>query len=230
MRGHRLSPGDPTAAPRRNYPMNLTGLLAAAKPPPVVKRPGHRVTLSAMSPPPDFTALLRAVAVHADRDAFAVLFRHFAPRVKAWMLRSGSLEPAAEELAQETLLIVWRKAGLFDPARAGPATWIFAIARNLRIDAARRARHPDLPPDDPTDDPIPPALPDALIAEAERNGRVRAAFDRLPADQAAVVHLAFFDDRPHGQIERALGIPLGTVKSRLRLAMGRMRSMLEDLC
>src|SRR5581483_9993020 len=131
----------------------------------------------------------------------AALFAHFAPRLKAHLIRLGSRADAAEELAQETLLTVWRKAALYDPARAGAAAWIFAIARNLRIDAARHARLP-LPEPDPAD------APDAPVAAAERARRVRAALDSLPREQAEVVRLAFFDDRPHAQIEQALGIPL----------------------
>src|SRR6202012_3235543 len=88
--------------------------------------------------PEELGRLIAIVASRGDRDAFAALFRHFAPRVKALMMRSGIAASAAEELAQETMLAVWRKASYFDPARAGAATWIFTIARNLRIDRLRR--------------------------------------------------------------------------------------------
>ena len=159
--------------------------------------------------------LLRAVAERADRTAFAELFGLFAPKVKSYLLRLGLPAARAEELAQETLLVVWRRAAQFDPASTGAAAWIFTIARNLRIDAARRDGIA-LPDADPTDD------------AARQSERIRAALAQLSTEQAEVVQLAFFDDRPHGEIERALGIPLGTVKSRLRLAMARLRSLLGE--
>lgn len=178
---------------------------------------------------PDHADLIRAIADRADRDAFAALFAHFAPRVKAWMLRSGATDGSAEELAQETMLAVWRKARLYDREKAAPATWIFTIARNLRIDAVRKERHPDTLLPDPADEPEMPAQADHLLHTADTATRIKHAMSSLSADQVEVVQLAFFQDKPHSEIERTLGIPLGTVKSRLRLAMARLRSALEDL-
>ena len=180
------------------------------------------------APDPDFAGLIAAVAQRADRDAFAAVFRHFAPRVKTMLMRGGALAPAAEELAQETMLIVWRKAAQYDPAKSGASTWIFTIARNLRIDLLRRERHPDTLLPDPSDEPDEPISADRLLAAGERDGRVRAAMATLSAEQAAVVRAAFFLDQPHAEIEKFLGIPLGTVKSRLRLAMAKLRAALED--
>lgn len=171
--------------------------------------------------------LMRAVAERGDRAAFAELFGLFAPKVKSYLLRLGLPASRAEELAQETMLVVWRRAAQFDPASSGAAAWIFTIARNLRIDAARRDGIA-VPEPDPTDDPPPPAQADALVDAARQTERVRAALARLSPEQAEVVQLSFFDDRPHGEIERALGIPLGTVKSRLRLAMSRLRALLGE--
>jgi RNA polymerase sigma-70 factor (ECF subfamily) len=178
---------------------------------------------------PDFAALIGAIARHGDRQAFATVFGHFAPRVKAWMLRGGASDGSAEELAQETMLTVWRKAALYDAAKAAPATWIFTIARNLRIDAVRKERHPDTLLPDPTEAPADPAQADQVLHAADTEARVRRALSCLSAEQVEVVQLAFFQDKPHSEIERTLGIPLGTVKSRLRLAMARLRSALEDL-
>lgn len=173
-------------------------------------------------------ALIVAIARTADRGAFARLFEHFAPRVKSYMLRLGAPPEAAEELAQETLLSVWRKAALFDPSRAGASTWIFAIARNLRIDAIRRERRPKIE-DDPTDSPEAEPPADALVAAVERDARLREALADLPVDQAEVVRQSFFHDKPHSQIASELNLPLGTVKSRLRLALQRLRGMVGDL-
>jgi RNA polymerase sigma-70 factor (ECF subfamily) len=178
---------------------------------------------------PEHAALIRAVAQNRDRAAFADLFAYFGPRVKAWMLRAGCNQTAGDELAQEAMLMVWQKAHLFDPERAGASTWIFTIARNLRIDALRRERHPsDLMPD-PSEEPDPPLPADRALAVLQQETRIRAALKLLPLEQAEVIRKAFFEDKVHSEIEQELGIPLGTVKSRLRLAMVRLRTVLGDL-
>jgi RNA polymerase sigma-70 factor, ECF subfamily len=173
-------------------------------------------------------AMIQAVAQRHDRAAFDDLFRYFAPRVKAWMLRIGCSSATAEEIAQEAMLSVWRKANLFDPTRASAATWIFTIARNLRIDAIRRERHPSTLLPDPPEETDPADPPDRILAHAQRDSRIRAALSQLPAEQQAMIRQAFFEDKTHIAIEKELGIPLGTVKSRLRLAIARLRTALED--
>ena len=131
----------------------------------------------------DHAALIQAIAQRRDRAAFAVLFRFFAPRVKAWMLRGGAGPVAAEELAQETMLTVWQKAALFDPARAGASTWIFTIARNQRIDLLRRERHPATLMADPIDETEGPLQADGVVAMAEREARIRSAMAELPPNR-----------------------------------------------
>lgn len=176
-----------------------------------------------------FAALIRRIADDADRTAFAALFAHFAPRLKSYMRRLGAADTLAEDLAQEAMFAVWRKASLFDPARAGAATWVFTIARNLRIDALRRERPTEaLPPEAerPEIETAPGA--EAELITAERDRTLRVALSVLPPEQAQLVQLAFYEDRPHREIERVLGIPLGTVKSRLRMAMQRLRAALEE--
>lgn len=178
------------------------------------------------APTRDAAALIRAIAEDRDRAAFAALFVQYAPRLKAYMRRLGAADETAEEIVQETMLMVWRKAALFDPTRAAVSTWIYTILRNLRIDMMRRVR--PLPPElDAPGEQAEPAAADDLIDAADRSARLRAALASLPPEQAEVVRLSFFDERPHAEIERALGIPLGTVKSRLRLAMARLRRVLE---
>lgn len=176
----------------------------------------------------DASALVVRVA-GKDRAAFALLFQRFAPRVKSYMLKLGATPAAAEELAQDTLLAVWRKAESFDPSRAGASAWIFTIARNLRIDAARRDRIfralDGEPPEEASDEPG----PDQAVDAAARVGRVREAMKDLPREQEEVLKLSFFEDKPHGEIARDLQLPLGTVKSRLRLAMARLKAALGDL-
>ena len=172
----------------------------------------------------DDVALVVAIAGQRDRAAFVTLFDRFAPKLKSWFMRAGNPADQAEDLAQETLLAVWRKADSFDPARAGAATWIFTIARNQRIDALRRVPRAPLSGDDPSLCPLETIAPDTALDTAERERRVRDALRVLPVEQADVIRLSFFEDRPHAEIEHALGIPLGTVKSRLRLAMTRLRA------
>ena len=174
------------------------------------------------------TALLRAIAAMRDRAAFVTLFARYAPRLKAWFRRCGSPPEQAEDLAQETMLSVWRKADSFDPARAGAATWIFTIARNQRIDALRQSRRHEGAIDNLSMIPSEPLPADAAYAIAQRETVLRQALAALPAEQVEVIRLSFFEHRPHAEIERALGIPLGTVKSRLRLAMTRLRARLGD--
>jgi RNA polymerase sigma-70 factor (ECF subfamily) len=178
--------------------------------------------------PDGFADMIGAIASHADRDAFAALFGHFAPRVKSYMLRMGAEPQLAEELAQETLLAVWRKAAAFDRAKAAPSTWIFTIARNLRIDAARRDRRRE-PVEDPSDAPPAEPIPDDSLAAVQSESRIRTALGALPPEQAQVVRLSFFSDKPHSEIAEELKLPLGTVKSRMRLAMNRLRELLGDL-
>ncbi|MCK0208519.1 sigma-70 family RNA polymerase sigma factor [Starkeya koreensis] len=171
--------------------------------------------------------LIRQVATERDRQAYARLYSFFAPRVNAFLRRSGLPPGAAEEVAQETMLSVWRKASYFDPARAGASTWIFTIARNQRIDHLRRMRTANVAESAvPVEDELEPSG-EALMLCAERESSVRAALKALSEEQATVVRLSFFSDKPHSEIARELGLPLGTVKSRVRLALGRLRALLE---
>jgi len=178
--------------------------------------------------PADPSELVLRVA-QRDREAFASLFLVVGPKVKGYMVRQGATATAAEELAQEVMLTIWRKASLFDPRKAAAMTWIFVIARNLRIDSLRRERstttYGSTPPDQADDS----ASPSDELAGREREQRVRAALDTLSEDQREVVRRSFFEDEPHPRIAEALGVPLGTVKSRLRLAMSKLRARLEDL-
>ncbi len=176
----------------------------------------------------DYAQMIAAIAQRKDRAAFTKLFDHFAPRVKTYMLRLGAAPHVAEELAQETLLMVWRKASLFDPAGASAAGWIYTIARNLRRDRLRRENHPaETMPDlsFQAEDVLPP---DAVLDSIDLEMRVRTAMAHLSDDQMRVVKLSFFEDKPHAEIASTLQIPLGTVKSRLRLAMKRLRDLLDE--
>jgi RNA polymerase sigma-70 factor, ECF subfamily len=171
----------------------------------------------------DHAALMAAVARDRDADAFARLFDHFAPRLKAYLLRRGLDAVAAEETTQEVMETVWRKAALFDPQKSTVATWIYRITRNRWIDLKRRGRDEMLGEEDlATIADLAPASDERLDA-AQREARVREALAALSPEQLELVRLAFFEDFSHGVIARRTGLPLGTVKSRLRLAFTRLR-------
>jgi RNA polymerase sigma-70 factor (ECF subfamily) len=178
--------------------------------------------------PVELIRLIDAVAQAQDRKAFAQLFAYFAPRVKGFLMRTGLAEAVAEEVTQEVMIAVWRKASYFDPSRAGASTWVFTIARNQRIDRLRRSRSRtadhllDL-----SDEPDTPPSGEDIVIMAEREEEVRKALATLSNEQAAIVKLSFFSEAPHAEIARELGIPLGTVKSRVRLALNRLRTLLD---
>ena len=174
--------------------------------------------------------LIGRVASHGDREAFKRLFEHFAPRVKGFMLKAGCSADEAEEIAQEALIAVWRKAGQFDPTTTGVAAWIFTIARNLRIDAVRKAARSGASRQaaDVADTADPADTADVVIARAEDASRVKDAIEQLSTEQSRVIRLSFIEERPHPEIADLLGIPLGTVKSRIRLAMNRLRDLLDE--
>ncbi len=181
----------------------------------------------AVSGEAEYDRLIQAVARDRDRDAFAALFDHFAPRLKAYLMRAGAAPAAADDFAQDAMLTVWRKAGQFDPSRARAATWIFTIARNRRIDALRRESRP-LPVPEITLDSPDPERPDDLLEARQDEGRVRAALRNLKPDQIEVIQMAFFQDLTHAEVAQSLALPLGTVKSRIRNAMIKLRDLLDQ--
>lgn len=172
---------------------------------------------------------ITAIAARQDRAAFASLFAFYAPRLKTLLMRTGASADVAEETAQETLLAVWRKATYFDPGRASASAWVYAIARNLRIDRLRHDNRTKFRALYETVEIEEPERPDSALNAAERANRVQSALLQIPEQQLRVVQLSFFDERSHGDIAKELNLPLGTVKSRLRLALDRLRHLLGDL-
>ncbi len=177
--------------------------------------------------PRDASDLIEAIAARRDREAFKALFADFAPRVKAFARRSGASSQVAEDLAQDVMLTVWRRAGLFDRRKAAASTWIFTIARNRRIDMIRKEARPDFDPYDPSLQAEDKAA-DELLHASEMEGELRRAVARLPQEQAELMRLAYFEDKSHGVIAEELDLPLGTVKSRIRLAMRKLRRMMKE--
>ena len=173
--------------------------------------------------------LLRRVAERADIAAFRELYQTYGPRVKAYMMRLGADAGTAEDLAQETLLTVWRRASLYSADKGSAATWIFAIARNLRIDRLRREVPWQQLPEERLERASGDVPPDEALAEKERQGRVSAALASLPPEQQEVVALSYLEGLSHGEIAVRLQVPLGTVKSRMRIAYQKIRAGLEDL-
>lgn len=168
---------------------------------------------------------IASIAERQDRTSFVSLFSCYAPKVKGYLLRHGVSEPVAEELAQETLLAVWRKANQFDPRRASAAAWIFTIARNRWVDVIRVEHRPG-------DGRIaePPCIqptPEDDLSKSELANRLRAALKTLPTEQAEILKLSYFEDHSHAEIAERLQLPLGTVKSRIRLANAYLRSTLD---
>lgn len=173
----------------------------------------------------EWVACMARIRDAGDEAAFARLFAHFAPRVKAFLMRSGADAGLAEEVAQDVMATLWRKAHLFDPARASVATWIFTVARNRRIDALRRARRPE-PEDLPWGPEPEPDQAEVLVLQEESEA-LGAALATLPEKQRVLIEKAYFGDLSHSEIAEETGLPLGTIKSRIRLALDRLRHAMK---
>lgn len=169
----------------------------------------------------DWAALVMQVRDHQDKAAFAALFRHFAPRVKGFLMKSGAGGTLAEECAQDVMATLWQKAHLFDPARASVATWVFTIARNRRIDALRKSRRPE--PEELPWGPEPEPDQAAVLEMQQDTERLGLALAQLPQKQRALIERAYYGDLSHSEIAEETGLPLGTIKSRIRLALERLR-------
>ena len=168
---------------------------------------------------------LKRIQLDQDQKAFAELFGYFAPRVKAFLMKSGASPSMAEECAQEVMATLWHKAHLFDPSRASVATWIFTIARNKRIDALRKQRRPE-PEDLQWGPESEPEASDILVLQQETNLLTQAML-ALPSQQRDLIKKAYFGDLSHSEIAVETGLPLGTIKSRLRLALSKLRKTMK---
>lgn len=172
-----------------------------------------------------WVAEMQAIREHRDKAAFTALFQHFAPRVKAFLIRSGATPSMAEECTQDVMVTLWRKADLFDPARASVSTWIFTIARNRKIDALRKQQRPE--PEDLPWGPESEPEQEEVLALQQDSARLAEAMAALPQAQRELIERAYFGDLSHSEIAEATGLPLGTIKSRIRLALEKLRQKMK---
>lgn len=182
--------------------------------------------VSAKPPAESLEAQLVRVGAKKDREAFASLFQYFAPRLKSYLLKHGASEAGAEEIIQNTFITIWEKAAGYDPKKAAASTWVFTIARNKRIDALRREKYIEVDVDDPALQLAAEAKEDDY-AGAEDVDKLNAAMAALPDEQKKLLQMAFYEDMSHSDIAKETNIPLGTVKSRLRLAMEKLRGKMQ---
>jgi RNA polymerase sigma-70 factor (ECF subfamily) len=177
----------------------------------------------------EWDRLLLRVGSGRDRSAFKKLYEHFAPRLKSFLLRIGSDMSAAEEICQESMIMVWRRAETFNPESAGASTWIFTIARNKRIDKLRKDNRPLPDLNDPSFFQIPVDKSDDILQRVEEEKKIKNALKNLPPEQAKLILSAYYEEKSHRKIADETNLPLGTVKSRIRLAINRLRTQLEEL-
>jgi RNA polymerase sigma-70 factor (ECF subfamily) len=176
-------------------------------------------------PQAEWVAQVLRIRDAQDKAAFAELFRHFAPRVKAFLIKSGSNPSQAEECTQEVMATLWHKAYLFDPSRASVATWVYTIARNRRIDLLRKERRPE--PEDLTWGPEAEPEQADIVSLQQETAHLRKALKALPQAQRDLIEKAYFGDLSHREIAAQTGLPLGTIKSRIRLALDRLRHAMK---
>ncbi len=168
-----------------------------------------------------------AVRDTRDREAFACLFDHYAPRLKGFAIRGGASAAEAEDIVQDVMIKVWHRAHQFDPEQAQVSGWIYRIARNQQIDRFRKERRPEpemlLAEED--------TAPDAgqVVALEQEAAGLREALSRLKPDQREMVERAYLGELSHSEIQAETGLPLGTIKSRIRLALDKLRHELKDM-
>ena len=175
----------------------------------------------------ELTFLISRVASFKDKIAFSELFKLVGPRIKGYLMKLGSSDVAAEDLLQEVMLTVWRRSETFDRSKAAVSTWLFTIARNKRIDMLRKEIRPQLDPLDPMLSPNQEASADDIYASNQEAIKISKAIEQLPSDQAILIKMTYYEDKSHSVIANELKMPLGTVKSRIRLASTRLRKLLE---
>ena len=170
-----------------------------------------------------FIDSLKQIAINQDKASFKKIFDYFGPRLKSFLMSSGAEESIAEEVIQETMAIIWTKADYYDPKLASPSTWIYTIARNKKIDILRKSRKAIL---ENIDTAILPPVEPKLEEDVDHDQRfeiVNKYLNDLPKEQLDLLKMNFIEEKSHGEIAEITKIPLGTIKSRIRLAMEKIR-------
>ena len=174
-----------------------------------------------------FSSCMEDIANNQDKSSFSSIFKHFAPRLKSYFVKAGATENQAEEVIQEVMLAVWTKAASYDKNKSSVTTWIYTIARNKRIDKIRKEkRHYLLESDDGLEIPV-PSTQEGEIMSWQISNKIKAFLDILPKEQSKLLKLSYFHEKTHSDIAKELKLPLGTVKSRIRLALSKMRNLSE---
>ena len=175
----------------------------------------------------ELTTLINLIATKKDKTAFSSLFKLVGPRIKGYLMKLGSNDIVAEDLLQEVMLTVWRKSETFDRNKAAVSTWLFTIARNKRIDMLRKEIRPQLDPNDPMLTPNQEEAADKVYGSKQESIKITDAIKMLPDEQSKLIKMTYYEDKSHSIIAEELKMPLGTVKSRIRLASSRLKKLLE---
>jgi len=181
-------------------------------------------TLSKMS----HEQLVLEIAQNKDCNAFKILFEYFAPRLKSYLLNFKIANQKAEDLTQEVMITLWQKGDKFNPEKAKLSTWLFRIARNKYIDLVRKQKYPELNTDDYLSAMVAPEKTDKSLEDKQDSSLIKEAMERLSDEQRLVINLSFFKELSHSQIAEETGLPLGTVKSRIRTAFQTLRKELGE--
>jgi RNA polymerase sigma-70 factor (ECF subfamily) len=185
-----------------------------------------RTDVPQMADAQDWNTRLKTVGETQDKASFSLLFEHFSPRLKSFLLKAGNLsEESAEELVQETMIKVWRRSSTYSPAQATASTWIYTIARNTRIDWFRKQsrENPEALNADDIYDNNEDESPYSTLVQTRRNDRISQQLQELPREQSEVLRMMYLRGMSGQQISDAMGLPLGTVKSRTRLALAKLK-------
>jgi len=182
-----------------------------------------------VTPADPWAPRLRRIAQERDREAFREVFEHFAPLIRAFLLKSGGGDwTQAEEVTQEVMIKIWRKSASFNSNKASATTWIYTIARNTRIDFIRRSQRndrkieiEDIWHEAETAEPL------IDLQQRRAQQQIRKAMATLPEEQAQVIHKAFMEGKSHNEVAEELSLPLGTVKSRIRLALSKLQVLVD---
>ena len=175
----------------------------------------------------DLGNYLRDIGENQDRIAFSNIFKHFAPRLKSFFVKLGCSEVQAEEIIQEVMIAVWTKSSTYDKSKSSVSTWIYTIAKNKRIDKIRKeTKHNTVESDESLEIPVSSVQEEQLLS-SEVTKKIHHSLQFLPKEQAELLKLSYFYEKTHSDIAKDLSLPLGTVKSRIRLALSKMKNLVE---